>query len=128
MCIFVVVAMLCEFDILDQSVFNLQSSLDQSKGLDGRRIQVVDFEISTTHVKLSGYRHKVGDFISLLTVRVFFSIKKTGSHDIAETFLEITKNTNVLLTNRAPDSKLFYVTVIFVNGVVRRNRLYFFTY
>ena len=127
MCIFVVVAMLCEFDILEQSVFNLQSSLDLSKVLDGRRIQVVDFEISTTHVKLSGYRHKVGDFISLLTIRVFFSIKKTGSHDIAETFLEITKNTNVL-TNKAHDSKLFYVTVIFVNGVVRRNRLYLLTY
>ena len=75
MCIFVVVAMLCEFDILEQSVFNLQSSLDLSKVLDGRRIQVVDFEISTTHVKLSGYRHEVGDFISLLTVPVFFSIK-----------------------------------------------------
>lgn len=50
MCIFVVVAMLCEFDILEQSVFNLQSILDLSKGLDGRRIQVVDFEISLTQL------------------------------------------------------------------------------
>jgi hypothetical protein len=50
MCIFVVVAMLCEFDILEQSVFNLQSSFDLSKVLDGRRIQVVDFEISPTQM------------------------------------------------------------------------------